>query len=580
MTFYRRVQIGDFLLFYPPAQVTESDVNAVAATLIEAKQRLQSFGLNWSRRTRWPLRVVIYPYPAADAGKWGLAEPSILGVNYHSISLNANKLTGGVSTEWRASIAHELFHIQQNLYDPRDAYRIAKSPGPWLWFQEAASTWFESVFTNDRDAVPSIVSNDNYAFLTKHGLEYQPGDPGAVQDHGYGASMFLHFLTSKPGGDATVADILKQGEARATGIIPNPARWPVEGAASVLRGMISEYWREFVVKYTEGELYGGRFPGHNEVISQLKDRHAFTDAATPGKTFSWDAPALSAAYYLVRVQAWPKDVKMTVSLADPAGEAQLSLYRVKGDTWTLVTRMRAGEFEFPKPEDLVANGESLLLAVANGNGSGRYTAATNLQIGVNKAVDSILPLLRAMPNFKSQINAMITRSNQPASPSLMGTFFGLPGLSWPGGASFSATAQDSALVSAGDPPFTTTLTGTLSPDGLTIVNAHFKRTRLIDRTYKDSANNTFRRYEDELQEWDIVNLPIVVPTRGFSAATSSFLYQKKGAAAGSSITNFNCRTLFYNGSAAAFSPAKVTTINCSASFPAEDRYYNEITFYK
>lgn len=580
MTFYRRVHIGDFLLFFPASQILESDVQEIAVTLAAAKQRLQSFGLNWSRRTRWPLRVVIYPFAAEDAAKWGMAEPSILGVNYHSISLNANKLTGGVSTEWRASIAHELFHIQQNLYDPRDAFRIAKSPGPWLWFQEAASTWFESVFTNDREAVPSIVSNDNYAFLTKHGLEYQPGDPGAVQDHGYGASMFLHFLTAKPGGDATIGDILKQGESRATGIIPNPARWPVEGASTVLRGMISEYWREFVVKYTEGELYGGRFPGHNEILSQLKDRYAFSETTTPGKTFSWDAPALSAAYYLVRVPAWPKDVKMTVSLADPGGEAQLSVYRTKGDTWTLVTRMRAGEFDFPKPEDLVANGESLLLAVANANGSGRYTAATNLQIGVNKAVDSILPFLRLMPKFKSQINAVITWSNQPASPSLAGTFFGLPGLSWPGGAAFSATANDSALVNASDPPFATTLTGTLSPDGQTIVSAHYKRTRLIDKTYKDAANNTFRTYQDEIMEWDIVNLPVVVPSRGFSSATDSFLYQKKGAAAAATLTNFNCRKLYYSGSASGFSPSKITTLTCTVAFPADDRYYNEITFFK
>ena len=137
-----------------------------------------------------------------------------------------------------------------------------------------------------------------------------------------------------------------------------------------------------------------------------------------------------------------------------------------------------------------------------------------------------------------------------------------------------------ALVNSGDPPYVTTLTGTLSPDGQTIVSAHFKRSRLIDRTYKDAANNTFRQYEDDLMEWDIVNLPVVVPNRGFSSATDSFLYQKKGAAAAATLTNLNCRKLFYNGSASGFSPSKVTTITCTVSFPADDRYFNEITFYK
>ncbi len=578
MTFFQREAAGDFLLFYPSSQLQSADVAAVAAVLQQTKSQLTSLGLNWDRRTRWPLRVVIYPFTGADADKWGMAEPSILGLNYHSISLNANKLAAGVSTEFKATAGHELFHILQNLYDPRDALRIAKSPGPWLWFQEAASTWFEPIATGDPSTVPSTVRQNNYSFLTQHGLEFQPGDPAAVQSHGYGAALFLHFLSGRAGGNAVVGSILKEGLQRAPGILADSARWPVEGAASVLSGMLAEHWRNFVTAYTEGNLYGGSFPSHGEVLSQLTGRHTFTDETTAGTTFSWPAPALSAAFYLVRVQAWPKDVKMTVSLADPGGEAELSVYRAKGDTWTLVTRLRAGEFDFPKPEELAANGESLLLAVANANGSGRYTSSTSLQIGVNKAVESILPLLQKTVRFKNQINAIFVRTGDPTpQPSLMGTFFMLSGLSWKG-ATFTGVADDSALVTSGEPPFQTTLTGTVSPDGLTITNAHFKRYRFMDVQRPDSTGRVFRYYSEETYEWDTSALPIVVPSRGFTATTSAFTYQAKGAAAGASFSGFVCTKLFYNGLASEFSASKVQTINCTVSFPAEERYFNEINF--
>lgn len=580
MTFYRRVTLGDFMLFYPSSQLQEADVNAVAAVLADAKAKLEALGLSWARRTRWPLRVVIYPFTGADIDKWGMAEPSILGLNFHSISLNANKLSGGVSDELKATAGHELFHILQNLYDPRDALRIAKSPGTWLWFQEAASTWFEGIATGNRSEVPSTVRQNNYSFLTQHGLEYQPGDPAEVQSHGYGASMFLHYLTSKAGGDTVVGSILKEGLARAPGILAAPARLPVEGAAAVLPAMLSEHWRGFVRDYTEGSIYGGGFPDHREILGQLKDRHVFAEETTAGKTFTWDAPALSAAFYTVRFQAWPKDVKLTVSLTDAGGQAELSIYRIRGDNWTLVQRMRAGELDFPKPEELAANGETLLLAVANANGSGKFTGVAPIQVGVNKAVESILPLLQKTTKFGNRLYGIVKwTASDPGGPNLMGPFFGLPGLTWKG-AAFTATAADSALVNAGDPPFEVTLTGTVSPDGLKILNSHLKRYRLKDKKAPDSTGKIWQTYAEETYEWDLRDLPVNVPVRGFTATTSSFRYELKGAAASAAFSGFVCKRVLYDGWADQFTPAKLKTENCSMTIPAEDRYYVYIELYR
>ena len=378
-----------FLIFYPRGDSSMEDkVRAIGQSLEASYKKLEDLGLSWSARTRWPLRVVITPLTGDKADTWGEQEPSILGKNYWSITLNANKLPDAtVSDDFKATAGHELFHVLQDLYDPRGAYRVAKFPGSWLWFDEAASTWFEHVITGQSDTVPDTVRQDNYAFLTQHGLEYQPGEMASVRTHGYGASMFLRYLEDHAGGAAVVGNILKGSSLRAQGILAESLRWPVEGASAVLTGMLSEHWRNFVAAYTESTLPGA-FPDFGGVLSQLREQFAFSSDVTTGPTFNWSAPSLSAAYYLVRFQAWPKDTKLSFAFKDPDGEAQLSIYRVKGSSRTLVTRTRAGNYELAKPDDLVANGESLLLVVANANGAGRYTASTPIQIALTKVAGS------------------------------------------------------------------------------------------------------------------------------------------------------------------------------------------------
>ena len=377
---------GHFLIFYPRGDSSMDDkARTIGLTLEDSYKQLEGLGLSWSARTRWPMRVVITPLTGDKADTWGEQEPSILGKNYWSITLNAAKIAGAmVSDDLKATAGHELFHVLQDLYDPRSAYRVAKFSGSWLWFDEAASTWFENLVTGQSDAVPATVKQDNYAFLTQHGLEYQPGDIFTVRNHGYGASMFLHYLADHAGGASIVGNILKDSSSRAQGILAESLRWPAEATSAVLPGMLSEKWRNFVAAYTEGSLPGA-FPDHRSILSQLKSQFAFSTEATAAPTFSWNAPSLSAGYYLVRFQAWPKDTRLSFAFKDPDGEAQLSIYRVHGNTWSLVTRTRPGSYEFVKPEDLVTNGESLLLVVANANGSGRYTGSTPLEIVLTKS---------------------------------------------------------------------------------------------------------------------------------------------------------------------------------------------------
>lgn len=161
----------------------------------------------------------------------------------------------------------------------------------------------------------------------------------------------------------------------------------------------------------------------------------------------------------------------------------------------------------------------------------------------------------------------------------MGPFFGLPGVTWSGN-KFSIEVADSALVNAGDPPYQVTFSGTMTPDGLKVASAHYKRYRLLDKTYTDSAKRVYRDYEEDVKEWDLTLLPVKVPDRGFSATTTSFIYEVKSAASASVLSGFVCKKLFYNGLASEFTTDKLKTISCSVSFPENDRLYIELTFYK
>jgi hypothetical protein len=120
----------------------------------------------------------------------------------------------------------------------------------------------------------------------------------------------------------------------------------------------------------------------------------------------------------------------------------------------------------------------------------------------------------------------------------------------------------------------------MTPDGLKVASAHYKRYRLLDKSYTDASNRIWRNYEEDVKEWDLTLLPVTVPTRGFSATTTSFIYEVKSAASASVISGFVCKNLFYNGLASEFTMAKLKTISCSVSFPQDDRLYIELTFYK
>jgi hypothetical protein len=331
------------------------------------------------------MRVVIRPLEGEDRDKWGMAEPSVLGKDYWSLTLNSNKLAGAdVSDSFKATIGHELFHVMQDLYDPRSAYRVAKFPSSWLWYWEAASTWFESVMLGDDSYIPGTVTDDNYTFATRHGLEYEPGDQESVQGHGYGASMFLQHLT-KAYPRTTVGETVKRAADRAPGLLAASLYSPVEAMNSAsLYFPVGAKWVEFIEKYAEGKIYAREFPPMPLIIAQKAGSYTFKQDSDTGTTFRWDSPNLSARVFQVLFsQAWPDNTKLTLSLEAAGDSVKAFLYKVTSKGWS-----KAGSFSnsitLDNAEQFQKDNAQLIIVVADGSGSGKFKSQVPTSLRVQK----------------------------------------------------------------------------------------------------------------------------------------------------------------------------------------------------
>lgn len=384
---------GNFIVYYSDA--SQATASALLADLDDAYSKLGALGLDWSKRTNKPIQVNLYPFTGKDAETAGLGGATLWGRQKEQLDFNSTLVTD--ATTRRVTAGHELFHLLQNLYDPRTLFQLAKLSTSWLWMLEASATWFERLMANDPKFVPSNVNN-YVNFLTQHGLEYPPGDSKTVQNHGYGAAMFLEHV-SKQKGDSAVAEVIKlmaQGEGT---ILPQPKYLPVEALNSVLGG-VGAAWLQFCENYVAGSVYAG-FPKSDKVNSLATGNRArFLKETDAPATFVWNAPDLSARVYSVSFDLtyqWPANTKLSLSLTDPGGQAEAIIYKTAGGAapvWSLAgTARAAAAWEYPDVADLVKNHVSLVIMVANGHAVKPYSGTTPLllRVGVSSSAQWNFP---------------------------------------------------------------------------------------------------------------------------------------------------------------------------------------------
>jgi hypothetical protein len=192
-----------FRVTFPHKRVSPEAVAQLLATLEDQKQKIESLGLTFNARTAWPIEVELENWGTqGGTQRYGLFVPSRWGVNGCKLQFNRAYLrTVDAFQEERreiqATAGHELFHLVQFLYGPQTSF--SKATGvfgrPFFWLEEATSTWFEPMAVADPGYLPAI-AKDNIAFI--HTPLYFPESDNA-QGHGYGASLFLRYLTQKYG---------------------------------------------------------------------------------------------------------------------------------------------------------------------------------------------------------------------------------------------------------------------------------------------------------------------------------------------------------------------------------------------
>jgi hypothetical protein len=276
-----------------------------------------------------------------------------------------------------------MFHIYQSLYDPRGYWR-RQTGGSWLWMLDAASTWFEKKMVSRSNYLsPNAKAFDDFLYL--HGLEYAPGDKTEVQRHGYGASLFLDYMTAQKD-DKLIGELFKAREPKTGYFSPDSLYSPVD-ALLQQEFFLGYKWQVFVKQLAEGMV--------NPDISFLdliSPPHAkletYTNSADTdtGTKFQWAAPDLSARGYTVtfpaRATQWDTGTKLTFLFTGPANDAVAYLYRfIAGKGWVYQADVKS-TYEVANAEQLAKDGARFFFLVANGHAERPFTGTTPITLEV------------------------------------------------------------------------------------------------------------------------------------------------------------------------------------------------------
>jgi hypothetical protein len=327
------------ILFY---RIQEQQIAQQIGADLESAYRMlrDDVGLSWGKRTR-PIKVTLGPFAEEDKEAWGLHCPSKwYGADYDEILLNSSKINANPgSVELKGTLGHELFHLMQHLYDPRSRI-LQGSPNEWFWMNEAMSTWFERKMI-DAGYIPEHIRETDFRLLLDHALQFTPNytlgvscdDCWVVQNHGYGASLFLGTMFEGfTGGEAKIGDVL---ELR----LQDENHLPI----SALREVFSSYtvgldaeWPLYCQRWMDGSIYPAvpRFPSPDKIVEARNETFTFAVPEQSDHTFYWQGSDYGAHLFMLYFNAAaqiPDNAAATISFMDEEGGSQVLIYEYKKD---------------------------------------------------------------------------------------------------------------------------------------------------------------------------------------------------------------------------------------------------------
>jgi hypothetical protein len=295
--------------------------------------------------------------------------------------------------------AHEFMHLVQAVFGGHAPSGVSKYwyGFPWLWMDDALSTWYEAVGTKTETHIPTTLcstcgrgsnNSDNYKSFTANGLGKVPELRKQQQEHGYGASMFLtDVFRRKP---SAVAPLIRGR---------NPSESAVEALSKALGGPaeLSKEWALFADHYFGGIVYPGKqFPRLQDLLPQggADVFVAFSRGSTDSRTrFTWLwAPDLAIKTFSVKftsVTALPDltdEVVLAAKTQDPDPDVDLVGYAFNTQSSEYLGKRTAGkELLFPKAADLAGGRKTVLLGVVNNRATLQPDAKRNIYVLVDLA---------------------------------------------------------------------------------------------------------------------------------------------------------------------------------------------------
>lgn len=273
---------GQFEIHFPADQLDK--VYTLAAHLSESYTQIENLGLSFDARTNWPLQVTV---KNLAAGIFGYAGASLWGDNYGYMEINLMHLAK--ATELKTTVGHELMHIAQSLYDPRNAFSKAKFAAPHLWLDEAVSVWFERTISGDPNYVSPV-------FETAASTGLIGAHVAALStyraDYGYAQAPFIQYIENRFGRDkiARFYDEIAKGESA------------FEAINQSLPRRISSFWHDYLDELLTFSIYESDGFGPSWIIGNAKQTIEMPSdpSSINGRMYGSSSPPLSGHLYFIK----------------------------------------------------------------------------------------------------------------------------------------------------------------------------------------------------------------------------------------------------------------------------------------
>jgi len=246
-----RVDKGNFIVHYPSNGEDDSALE-IYNELEKQKKLMEQSGFSFSGCS-FPIDVYVQDMDGTiglyQGSKWSSEQYLYLKDYPYFIESLAGQKKSGNWSEMVTTSGHELLHLVESLYDNTGSF---KKNHPWfakptLWMDEAVSTWYEPLSIGSANYLPdNAVKNINFINTP---LFFPDGDYKKVSNHGYGASLFMRYLTKKLNDNSLPAKVYDEIKKQKTAL--NPGHALNMAVLSNYGGTqsVEELWPEFLENY-------------------------------------------------------------------------------------------------------------------------------------------------------------------------------------------------------------------------------------------------------------------------------------------------------------------------------------------